>query len=133
MTTMNEMVAEYNKLTGKNIKKFETKAIAIKRLEEARKIQKQEDAVADHLSKNIDSLVERALKNRVTPEQDRAKTSQVPHVKKEIVYSPKQLEVELGKGQLAIRKKLRKLFPDKAKQGAWRITIEMLNELRKVM
>ena len=101
MTTMNEMVAEYNKLTGKNIKKFETKAIAIKRLEEARKIQ--------------------------------AKTSQVPHVKREIVYSPKQLEVELGKGQLAIRKKLRKLFPNMAKKGAWRITLEMLDELRKVM
>lgn len=129
--TMNEMVAEYNKLTGKNIKKFETKAIAEKRLEEARKIQKQEDALANHLSKNIDSLVERALKNRVTPEQ--AKTSQVPHVKRDIVYSPKQLEVELGKDQLAIRKKLRKLFPDKAKQGAWRITIEMLDQLRKVM
>ena len=100
--TMNEMVAEYNKLTGKNIKKFETKAIAEKRLEEARK-------------------------SKTVP------TSQVPHVKRDIVYSPKQLEVELGKDQLAIRKKLRKLFPDKAKQGAWRITIEMLDQLRKVM
>ena len=96
--TMQQIVDEYNKLTGKNIKKFETKTIGFKKLEEAR--------------------------NNSKP---------IPHKEKEKTYTPKQLEVELGKNQLAIRKKLRKLYPTMAKKGAWRITLEMLDELRKVI
>ncbi len=96
MTTMQQMVDEYNKLTGKNIKRFENKEIATKKLIAAR-------------------------------------LASVPTTEKEKTYTPKQLEGELGKGQLAIRKKLRQLYPDKAKKGAWKITLEMLNELRKAI
>lgn len=98
--TINEMVIEYNRLTGKNIKKFATKEIAIKKLMEARLAADREKVVI---------------------------------ATQEKTYTPKQLEVELGKGQLVIRKKLRKLYPEKAKQGAWKITLQMLEELRKVM
>jgi hypothetical protein len=96
--TINEMVVEYNRLTGKNIKKFATKEIAIKKLMEARLAADKEKVVS-----------------------------------KEKTYTPKQLETELGKDQLVIRRKLRKLYPTMAKQGAWKITLQMLDELRKVM
>lgn len=104
--TINEMVIEYNKLTGKNIKKFATKEIAIKKLIEAR------------------LAADRETTHRVEkPQQfDVQKT-----------YTPKQLETELGRDQLVIRRKLRKLYPEKAKQGAWKITLQMLDELRKVI
>lgn len=118
--TMAQIVAEYNKLTGKNIKKFETKTIGLKKLYEARnakpitthRVIDNPKTIGDTFSQIATQIVKQTSKK---------------------TYTPKQLEVELGKNQLAIRKKLRKLFPDKAKQGAWRITLEMLDELRKVM
>ena len=112
MTTMQQMVDEYNKLTGKNIKRFENKEIATKRLIAARW---------------ASSKVVSTYKVDESKQFDDIATVQ------EKTYTPKQLEGELGKGQLAIRKKLRQLYPDKAKKGAWKITLEMLNELRKAI
>lgn len=121
MTTMKEMVDEYNKLTGKNIKKFENKEVATKRLIAARLA-----------SPKVVSTYKVTEKKSVAKQFDDIAT-QIVKKTQEKTYTPKQLEGELGKGQLAIRKKLRQLYPDKAKKGAWKITLEMLNELRKAI
>lgn len=86
--SLKELVDRYNQLTGKNIKKFESKAYAIKKLQE------------------VETMTE-------------PKT-----------YTPKQLEVILNTNQMVIRKKLRKMFPDQAKKGAWKITEDMLKTLK---
>ena len=117
--TMQQLVDEYNALTGKNIKKFENKAIAIKRLQEAKKNTINTKQLGNILTKKLNemSMEEKAMEN----------------IKKSKTYSPKQLETELGMSPLAIRKKLRKTFPDQAKKGAWVITLEMLEILRKAI
>lgn len=86
--SLKELVDYYNQITGKNIKKFESKAYAIKKIKEVK-------------------------------------------MAEEKTYTPKQLEVILNANQMVIRKKLRKLFPDQAKKGAWKITETMLEELKK--
>lgn len=86
--SLKELVDRYNQITGKNIKKFESKAYAIKKLQE------------------VETMTE-------------PKT-----------YTPKQLEVILNTNQMVIRKKLRKMFPDQAKKGAWKITEDMLEVLK---
>lgn len=43
--------------------------------------------------------------------------------------APKQLEDELGMSAALIRKKLRKLFPELAKKGTWKITPAMVEAL----
>lgn len=85
--SLKELVDYYNQITGKNIKKFESKAYAIKKIKEVK-------------------------------------------MAEEKTYTPKQLEVILNSNQMVIRKKLRKLFPDQAKKGAWKITETMLEELK---
>ena len=115
---MQQLVDEYNALTGKNIKKFETKAIAIKRLQEAK-----------------NTITTKQLGNILTSKLNEMSTEAkaMENIKKSKTYSPKQLEKELGMSPLAIRKKLRKTFPDQAKKGAWVITLEMLEILRKAI
>lgn len=118
--TINEMVVEYNRLTGKNIKKFATKEIAIKKLMEARLAADKEKVVSTHKVDEKKSVLKQF--DDIVVKKTHEKT-----------YTPKQLETELGKDQLVIRRKLRKLYPTMAKQGAWKITLQMLDELRKVM
>lgn len=134
--TMAQIVAEYNKLTGKNIKKFETKTIGLKKLNEARNAKPITDKqLGTILTKKINTFTVTNPPKDVEALGDTFSqiADQIVKQTSKKTYTPKQLEVELGKNQLAIRKKLRKLFPDKAKQGAWRITLEMLDELRKVI
>lgn len=47
-------------------------------------------------------------------------------------FSPKQLEEELHLPAITIRKKLRKLFPEMAKKGTWKITEDMIKTLKEV-
>ena len=48
----------------------------------------------------------------------------------EKIYTPKQLEGILNLPAIVIRRKLRKLFPEMAKQGTWKITKEMVEKLK---
>lgn len=98
--TMNDITKEYNKLTQKNIKGFNNKTIAIEKLNQARNLY--------------------GPKLKQTPPVNEA----------EKIYSPKQLEVELGLPSIVIRRKLRKLFPEMAKKGAWKITPQMIEVIK---
>lgn len=59
-----------------------------------------------------------------------SKPAPAPTIKEEKTYTPKQLEVKLNLPAIVIRRKLRKLFPEMAKQGAWKITDEMVEKLK---
>lgn len=102
--TMLELTKVYNKITGKNIKGFSTKAIALEKIKQAETL---------YSSK---------------PYQPSIKDEPVKDQKK---LSPKQLEDQLGLPAIVIRRKLRKLFPDMAKKGTWKITSEMIEALKK--
>ena len=45
-------------------------------------------------------------------------------------YTPKQLETKLNLPAIVIRRKLRKTFPELAKQGTWKITEKMVEKLK---
>ena len=116
--TMQQIVTEYNKLTGKNIKKFETKTIGLKKLDEARNAK----AITTHRVMDNPETIGDAFSQIAT---------QIVKQTSKKTYTPKQLEVILNTNQMVIRKKLRKMFPDQAKKGAWKITETMLEELKK--
>ena len=57
-------------------------------------------------------------------------STQTPQKVEEKTYTPKQLEVVLNLPAIVIRRKLRKIFPEMAKQGTWKITEAMVEKLK---
>lgn len=96
--TMRELIEEYNKVSPKKRKYFNSKEEAIQQIE---------------YWKNLYS-------NKPTPKP----------VVEEKTYTPKQLETTLNLPAIVIRRKLRKLFPEMAKQGTWKITQSMVEKLK---
>ena len=101
---MKQLLEEYNKMPMRKKLNSPTKAQLIKAIEE---------------TKNLYS-------SKLTTE---TKPEIIEKVKK--IYTPKQLETRLNLPASVIRKKLRKLFPEMAKQGAWKIEEEMVLALEK--
>ena len=100
--TMKELIEEHNKIALKPRKYFNNKEEVIQQIE---------------YWKNFYS---------------RKPTEAAPAPKKseEKTYTPKQLETILNLPAIVIRRKLRKTFPEMAKQGTWKITEEMVEKLK---
>lgn len=107
--TMKELVNIYNKYTDKPVKAFNNKIIAIEKVKELKTL------YSSHPYKSDKVIEEREVK--------------VPE-KKPDYLTPKQVEVELNLTAPIIRKRLRKLFPEMAKQGSWKITPEMVERIK---
>lgn len=106
--TLKELVDEYNKISRKNIKTFPSKEIAIEKLKELTTLYSNKPYKSKILEEELEPVLERVKK----------------------YYTPKQLEEELNLPAIIIRRKLRKKFPEMAKQGTWKITEEMIEALK---
>ncbi len=96
--TMKQLIEEHNQIAPRKVKSFHSRAEAVKRIE--------------------------YWKNLYSPKNQ--SPAPVVEKKEEKTYTPKQLEARLNLPAIVIRRKLRKQFPDLAKQGAWQITEEMV-------
>lgn len=98
--TMKQLIEEHNQIAPRKVKSFHSRAEAIKRIE--------------------------YWKNLYSTNKNQQPSEPVIEKKEEKTYTPKQLEAKLNLPAIVIRRKLRKQFPDLAKQGAWQITEEMV-------
>lgn len=103
--TMKQLIEEHNKIALKPRKYFSSKQEVIEQIEYWKTFYSKKPAETNQ-------------------------PVQVIQKPEEKTYTPKQLETVLNLPAIVIRRKLRKLFPEMAKQGTWKVTESMVEKLK---